>query len=225
MTANSDAGWTVIIPAKAAERAKTRLAPTYEGLRPSMARAFALDTIRATCECDRVNRVVVVTDDEVLGDTVRGWRAVTVVADPGGDLNAAIRAGADAAPARARTAVVPADLPALTATMLASTLDLAAPHDRAVVADGEGVGTTLLSARTPAQLRPAYGPGSFAAHRDSGAIVIDIRADAGIRRDVDVPRHLTEAAMLGVGPSTRRVLERIRKREETEPTTDPVSSR
>lgn len=225
VTVEPYAAWSVIVPAKAADRAKTRLAPAYGGLRPSMARAFALDTLRAASDCDRVAVVIVVTDDEVLAEKVRDRHGVRLVVDPGRDLNAAIRAGADAAPASERVAVVPADLPALTGTALGAALALAEPYDRAVVADGEGVGTTLLSARTPARLRPMFGQGSLAAHERSGAVVIDVRADSALRRDVDVPRHLTEAAMLGVGPSTRRVLERLRRREETEPVADSVSSR
>ncbi|UYM05706.1 2-phospho-L-lactate guanylyltransferase [Solicola gregarius] len=225
MTVEPYAAWSVIVPAKAADRAKTRLAPAYGGLRPAMARAFALDTIRAAGDCDRVALVIVVSDDDVLADKVRDRHAVRLVADPGLDLNAAIRAGADVAPPGDRVAVIPADLPALTGPTLATALSLAEPYERAVVADGEGVGTTLLSARTPARLRPAFGQGSLGVHKAGGAVVIDLRTDSALRRDVDVPRHLTEAAMLGVGPSTRRVLERLRRREETEPVTDSASSR
>ena len=224
MTSNLYRAWTVIVPAKAADRAKTRLSDTYGTWRPYVARAFALDTIRAACNCERVDRVAVVTDDDVLSRTIGDWPRVTVVRDPGKDLNAAIRAGATAAPPGERIAAVPADLPALTGSELAIALERAELHDQAVVADGEGVGTTMLAARTPALLTPSYGADSLRAHQVAGATILDLGETSSLRRDVDLPRHLTEAARLGIGPSTRRVLERFRKREETGPSWDPVSS-
>lgn len=225
VTSNPYSAWTVIVPAKAADRAKTRLSATYGAWRPYVARAFALDTIRAACDCVRVDQVMVVTDDDALVRTIDGWPRVRTVRDPGDDLNGAIRAGARVAPAGERIAVLPADLPALTGAELAAALERAEGHDQSVVADGEGIGTTLLTARTPAQLSPAYGPDSLQAHRVAGATVLDLADASSLRRDVDLPSHLTEAARIGIGPSTRRVLERVRKREETGPTGDPVSSR
>ena len=225
VTSNPYSAWTVIVPAKAADRAKTRLSATYGAWRPYVARAFALDTIRAACDCQRVARVIVVTDDDALVQTIRDWERVRTVGDPGADLNAAIRAGAERAPTSERVAVVPADLPALTGAELATALERAEDHDQSVVPDGEGIGTTLLAARTPALLAPAYGTDSLNAHRVAGATVLDLASASSLRRDVDLPSHLTEAARLGIGPSTRRILERVRKREETGPTGDPVSSR
>lgn len=225
MTTNDYSAWTVIVPAKAADRAKTRLSDAYGKWRPYVARAFALDTIRAACDCDRVDQVVVVTDDDVLATTTRAWPGVRIVGDPGDDLNAAIRAGLRTAPPHERVAVVPADLPALTGVELAQALERAEAYDQSAVADGEGVGTTLLAASTPALLTPAFGSDSLRAHRTAGAAILDLGEASPLRRDVDLPRHLTEAARLGIGPSTRRVLERFRKREETGSAADPVSSR
>ena len=225
VTDNPYNAWTLIVPAKAADRAKTRLSTTYGPWRPYVARAFALDTIRAACDCERVARVALVTDDDVLAQTVRDWSGIQIVVDPGDDLNAAIRAGARTAPRDDRVAVVPADLPALTGSELDSALERAEAHDQAAVADGEGVGTTLLAARTPAELVPAFGTDSLHAHRIGGATILDLAKTSSLRRDVDLPHHLTEAAHLGIGPATRRVLERFRKREETGPISDPVSSR
>jgi len=225
VTSNPYSAWTVVVPAKAADRAKTRLSTAYGAWRPHVARAFALDTIRAAGDCARVDRVLVVTDDDALIRTLAGWPRVRTIRDPGDDLNAAVRTGAEHAPAGERIAVVPADLPALTGDELAAALDRAGSHDRSVVPDGEGIGTTLLTARTPSQLAPAYGPDSLRAHRVGGATVLDLAVPSSLRRDVDLPSHLTEAAHLGIGPSTRRVLARVHNREETGPTGDPVSSR
>lgn len=61
--------WTVIIPAKAPARAKTRLAPHIGAeSRMALARAFAADTIAAALAADTVRRVIVVGDDSSLAN-------------------------------------------------------------------------------------------------------------------------------------------------------------
>jgi 2-phospho-L-lactate guanylyltransferase len=70
------------------------------------------------------------------------------------------------------------------------------------VADREGSGTTLLAARTPTALRPAFGVGSFARHRELGAVGVELTSLAGLRCDVDNAIDLQEAIRLGVGPAT-----------------------
>lgn len=98
-----------------------------------------------------------------------------------------------------------ADLPALRPEDLAVVLAAASRHRRAVVADSEGTGTTVLTAASPAELRPAFGSGSFARHRGYGAVDLSGSAAAGVRRDVDVSAHLEVAHRLGLGRHTRQL--------------------
>jgi 2-phospho-L-lactate guanylyltransferase len=93
---------------------------------------------------------------------------------------------------------------------LAAALTAAAGHRRSFVADGEGSGTTLLCA-TAGELDPRYGPGSAAAHAASGAVALDGHWP-GLRRDVDTPADLAEAAALGLGPRTAHLLDRAGRR-------------
>jgi 2-phospho-L-lactate guanylyltransferase len=59
--------WTVVIPAKAPIRAKTRLAPHLDDAsRMALARAFAADTVAAALAAASVARVIVVGDDSSL---------------------------------------------------------------------------------------------------------------------------------------------------------------
>ena len=98
-------------------------------------------------------------------------------------------------------ATVSGDLPCLRAQDLTAALLLTA--ERSFVADSAGSGTTLLAAVAGVALRPAYGPGSAALHRCSGARELDVAP--GLRRDVDTPADLAEAVALGVGVSTAAV--------------------
>jgi 2-phospho-L-lactate/phosphoenolpyruvate guanylyltransferase len=99
-------------------------------------------------------------------------------------------------------AVLPGDLPGLQAAELANVLERCARHRFTVVADHQGVGTTLLTAATPHDLRPAYGPGSFLRHQALGAVPIELPSGASLRWDVDVLDDLDST----VGVSTAAVL-------------------
>ncbi|MFY0408094.1 2-phospho-L-lactate guanylyltransferase [Solicola sp. PLA-1-18] len=201
-----ETGWTVVVPVKQADLAKSRLAPALGVFRSRLAHAFALDTVDTVVACERVSRVVVVTDDDVL---VRALpRGVDVVGDPtgGDDLDAAVLAGAHVA--HGPVASVAADLPALVVDELTEALDAAAHHVRAVVADADGTGTTMLTARGGALLRPAYGPGSAARHVALGAVALD-GAWPGLRRDVDEAAHVAALRPADVGRRTAAVLRLI----------------
>jgi 2-phospho-L-lactate guanylyltransferase len=194
--------WTVVVPVKAAPVAKSRLA-VPEGLRAAYARAFAADTVAAAVGCTSVRRVVVVSDDSQLGAALVTLGAELLVrALP---LNAAISAAADAE--HGPVAALPADLPALVPTELAAALAAAAAHPRAVVPDRRGTGTVLLTARSGPELGPAFGPDSFRSHRSGGAVPLEDIGWARLRCDVDTAEDLAEAARLGVGPATARLLQ------------------
>jgi len=211
------AEWVVVIPVKATDAAKTRLA--VEGRR-DLALAFALDAVAVARAATGVAAVCVVTSDSLAASAVTAVGA-EVVADPepgahivgpaagAGEtgLDAAVRAGAAAARRRrpgAALAALPADLPALTADELADALALAGGHPRAVVGDTAGIGTTLLTALAGERLVPRFGGSSFARHVASGHAPLP--AGPGLRRDVDTSEELAAAIALGVGPHTRGAL-------------------
>src|SRR5699024_11004506 len=141
--------WCVVIPFKGTPRAKSRLSFSHanyfsinESLRARLARAFLYDTVTAVLSASRVARVIVVSGDPTLEDRLS---EVTVLADPGGGLNAAISAGITHARTtllEAPVAVVTGDLPCLTARDLQNALELAEHHPLCVVADHAGTGTT-----------------------------------------------------------------------------------
>ncbi len=203
MTPESAPGsWAVVVPVKSPAIGKSRL--DAGGVdRRELARAIALDTIAAAASCDEVAQVYVVTDDAALplhAHDIPGLRFV-----PEGDargLNEAIAAGADVAGERMPRAALLGDLPSLRPRDLAGALRQAASVDRGVVADAEGTGSTLVTARAAVPWDAAFGADSFARHRALGCVALDVPPGSTLRRDVDTADQLRAAAALGVGPRT-----------------------
>ena len=199
--------FTIVMPMKACDRAKSRL-HAEPATRRALAEAFARDTLAAVLACPEVGEVVVVTRGDLVVDHVRdaGAQVIQEPADrPLDTLGSAIRHGiawaADHRP-NAPLAVVPSDLPALTAEALGELLRAASDQPFAFVRDANGDGTTILTSRTPDLMRAGYGPGSAERHRGFGAHEL-VAADA-LRQDVDTIDDLIAADRLGLGPHTRQ---------------------
>lgn len=198
--------WTVVIPVKAAPVAKSRLRSATRSARAHalLTEAIRSDTIAAAIDATGVGRVVVVTDRQQATLSVPPGSQLIVQRSPG--LN---RALAEAAGHAARQwpddgiALLVGDLPALRAADLDAALSWAGRHDLAFVADADGQGTTLLTARPGLAPRPQFGTGSAARHATSAT---PLEATAGLRRDVDTDADLAAAVALGVGPATAGVL-------------------
>jgi 2-phospho-L-lactate guanylyltransferase len=231
-----DARWIVVIPAKDLALAKSRLADRAGEHRPELALAMLLDTVAATVAAHRVHRVIVVTADDVIGPAVSALGATvipdttvvpdaTVVPDTAAaGLNAACRQGIAMAIADEPTcgvALLVGDLPALRPEELDAALHLADSASVLVVADRDGEGTTMLAARTPSSLRPSFGAGSFARHRDLGADAATIGPLTGIRCDVDDVVGLRFAMQVGVGAATRDVLHHLGIGSDKDPGSAP----
>ena len=205
--------WSLIVPVKPLRQAKSRLATVAgDALRPSLALAFAEDTVAAALACPAVREVVVVTDDPEAGGRLALLGARILPDLPGQGLNAALGHGAQTVrrerPAAA-VAALNADLPALRPAELGRVLDAAAGHARSFLADAAGVGTTLLAATAPAPLAPAFGGCSRVRHRASGAVELLLEETESVRRDVDTGEDLRAALALGVGPRTAASARRL----------------
>ncbi|GAA1701197.1 2-phospho-L-lactate guanylyltransferase [Microbacterium sediminicola] len=198
--------WSVVIPVRGGA-GKTRLeVPGVD--RAPLARAIARDTIAAARACDRVAEVIVVTGDAELARDLSG--SVTIVTDPGRGLNAAVAAGADRARSAFRAALL-GDLPALDPRDLSRALEAATGHERGVVADTEGTGTTLLTSRRQGRFDSAFGDGSFARHVARGHV--SLTGVETLHRDVDTVDQLRDAARRGMGAHTSALLARVWPRE------------
>jgi 2-phospho-L-lactate guanylyltransferase len=198
--------WTVVIPVKRTEIAKSRLAAAYPRHRRALARAFAVDTTAAALRTDGVAEVVVITDDREVAEQVADLGAVVVPDEPDAGLNPALDHAADLATRSGHgVAALSADLPALRPDELAAALRQCARR-RSFVADAAGTGTTLLGAPDGGPLDPRFGRDSAKAHLVSGAAPVDLDDIDSVRRDVDTAADLAAATRLGVGPRTTAVL-------------------
>lgn len=193
--------WHLVVPVKRAVAAKTRLEPPPPLSRPHLARAVARDTLEAVCRAVPAAQVTVVTSDDTARRVARALGAAQLD-DPGAGLDAALRAGLDAAGGPWR-AVLLGDLPALTEEELRVALAACAAYPEAVVPDAQGTGTVLLTS-TRGGPQPSFGQGSAARHaRTATLLALDLPR---LRRDVDTWADLGEALALGVGRHTRAAL-------------------
>ncbi len=192
----------VVTAVKSLGAAKSRLAAPGDGLRgsvPGLVLAMLLDTLAAAAGTPGVRAVHVVSPDPEVRARAEAAGARTVgEPDPGG-LNPALAEAARAARAEHGPAVavlaLQADLPGLTAAELGAFL-AATGGRRGFVPDHAGTGTAALYAPPGSDLRPAFGPGSAAAHEAGGALR-HAGPWPGLRTDVDTPGDLAAAGDLG----------------------------
>lgn len=202
--------WSVVVPVKGGDRAKTRLRAPVGVDHSRLATALALDTVTAAAHTVGAGQVVVVTGDPAIASQV-GALGVVVVSDPGGGLNPAISAGVahlaatDAVGAVGGVAVLLGDLASVRPDDLARALTAAGDHPRAYVPDADDCGTVLLTSTTPGWLTPHFGGRSDEAHRDAGFVRLDLDLPR-LRRDVDDAGSLRAALCLGVGEHTAALL-------------------
>jgi 2-phospho-L-lactate guanylyltransferase len=208
--AGAEGGWAVIIPVKPSSIGKSRL--EIRGVdRVTLARAIALDTIAAAAACEAVAQVYVITDDGALVALAFDIPGLRFVPEDDGTsavrgIDAAVAVGAKTAGDRMPRAALLGDVPVLRPDDLRAALRAASDVDRGVVADAEGSGTTLVTARAGIPLTTAFGPDSFARHVRIGCAPLQVPASSTLRRDVDTADQLLAATGLGVGPRTKRVL-------------------
>jgi 2-phospho-L-lactate/phosphoenolpyruvate guanylyltransferase len=205
------ASWTVLVPLKSSRRGKSRIA-LDRALRRRLVTAMAADTVAAAAAASRVRLVVILAQD--TGDKLAfdGLDRVVFRHTIADGLNTAILDGLTAVDGSAGVAVLLADLPSLDPTDLDDALRQAEILGAAVVPDRHGTGTTLLAARHPPGLRPAFGANSLAQHVADGARPLDLPASSGLRRDVDRAEDLRDVT----GPRTRAVL------DDTDRATEPA---
>lgn len=204
--------WRLVVPVKEAHLAKTRLSTPATMSRPELARAMALDTLESVCRALPAADIVTVTSDEVVRDAASVMGTV-VVADPGGGLNAAVRAGIRVAaleavpasgPANLGVAVLLGDLPALHPDDLLAALQECAHHERVVIPDLAGTGTVLLTGTRGSLPEPSFGAGSASRHAELATVLAPELPR--LRQDVDDLAGLAAATALGLGPRTKSFL-------------------
>ena len=199
-----------LVPLRGLEDAKTRLGAELDAEeRLELVIAMASRTLAATRDAGSIAGTVLVTADPAAARLASSFGARTLVQRLPG-LNAAIReargvalgAGADA------ILVLPIDLPAVDAPAVDAVVAAArsvereaAPSIVVAVPDRHGSGTNALLVSPPAAIDPAFGEGSFAAHRAAAAAAGArwLELDGPLTADVDTGADLIAAEAAGVG--------------------------
>lgn len=203
----------MLVAQKSLRQAKSRTR-LPDDQRRCLAEAMLRDTLAAIEQTDVVDRLIVLLDDPADRGSLAGFEIKTT---SGHDLNESVVLGvADAQRRFPRhgVAVLPADLPGLLPWQLSLALRRAERWERAYLPDGHGTGTTLLTAAPSRPIKPAYGPGSAAAHRQSGVVALHTDCADSLRMDVDDLRTLHSVVGTGVG---RHTWNWVRQRLDDEP--------
>ena len=194
----------VVIPAKAPDRAKSRLGAALDpGRRRALADDLARRALEAALGCASADLVLVVTSDRDLARHAEGRGAVALVEESGPEgLNVALERAREVARGRdaAALAVLLADLPTVEPTDVDALFGALAGDDGAVVLarsrDGRGLGG--LAVRPPGAIPFRFGDGEayrahLAAAGDRGLPVVTLDRP-GLAFDLDTPDDLAELA-------------------------------
>jgi 2-phospho-L-lactate guanylyltransferase len=179
--------WTIVMPVKGTDAAKSRFRP--DARRLQLAEAMALDAVESALQV----APVLVIGGPGLSKAFAELGATVMAEEPGDGLNGAIARAL--ATVSGPAAVLLADLPALRPEELGAAL-----VEGAMVADAEGTGTTLITGRVP-----AFGAGSRARHLALGYRELDIPPTSGLRLDVDSADALAAIPRDRLGPRTLRL--------------------
>ena len=189
----------ILIPCKSLAAGKSRLAPVLDAAaRRVLCARFLDDTLALALALVPPGRCHLVSaDPEAAARAAR--RGVTVVADPGQGLNAALTAGRDAIVKTAGEAltllILPIDLPFAAVDALAAFGDLRADVTIAPDRGRSGTNTLGLGAAAAKEFTLRFGPGSFAAHQEVahlGHWHAAIFADPRLAFDLDQPEDYRE---------------------------------
>jgi 2-phospho-L-lactate guanylyltransferase len=182
----------IAVPMKSLSRAKTRLSPMMSSLeRGAFALAMLEDVLDATLALGGWDTWVISPDEVALEIAARrGARPVPEVKAP---LSAAVRQVETMAREEdaAALAVIPGDLPLVTAHVLGRALRTLGSV--IVAPSNGGAGTSLLLRRPPRAIPARFGPDSFRRHLELARerqLPVAVVEDPDLSFDLDVPRDI-----------------------------------
>ena len=187
--------WAVV-PIKALDQAKSRLAPV---MGPADRRALVLEMLRHTLSVLRssggLRGIVVIGPDPEVGDVALALGMAFLPESGAGGLNGALaQAAASVAVHHAQgMLVIPGDLPRLRPSGIRELVRPALPRCVVIAPDRQELGTNALLVAPPDLIPFCFGPDSFRQHLAAaeavGVTPIVVRS-RDLAMDVDVPEDL-----------------------------------
>jgi 2-phospho-L-lactate guanylyltransferase len=195
-----------LLPVKAPSNAKQRLSGLFTAeQRERLARAMFEEVLATLCTVEGLDRVVVITSDEIAAGYARA-RGVQVFEETEQRSHSH---SADAAARRAfelgasTVMMLPIDVPLVTKEEIESLIAEAGPGV-IVVPSADGTGTNALVRTPPCVTESRFGPGSFVKHvgeAEGAGVPVNVRRPAGLLFDIDTPEDIAE--LLVRAPSSR----------------------
>lgn len=186
-----------LLPVKAPANAKQRLGALLTPMqRERLARLMYEDVLQILCSARGLDRVVVVTSDEIAADYAR--RAGALVFEEQQQLGHSHSADAAARRAMSLGAVTvllaPIDVPLVTVEEIEN-LAARARRGVVIVPSSDGAGTNALLRTPPDVIESRFGPGSFEAHLEQArvrGVPAEVARPAGLMFDIDTPEDVAE---------------------------------
>jgi 2-phospho-L-lactate/phosphoenolpyruvate guanylyltransferase len=179
-----------LVPVKALDEAKGRLAPALNPIeRRLLVIAMLEDVVAALEGVPGLERPVVISPDREIWRRADAMGCRVVEEGPGaGDLNRSLLRAAELVDAGTGLLVVAADLPLATPEAITGVLAAAAGAPVVVVPSRDGAGTNVLAWRDQASFAPGFGVASASRHlAASGAVR---HQDPLLAADVDTVEDL-----------------------------------
>ncbi len=201
----------IVLPVKALDEAKTRLAPVLAPLeRAALTLAMLEDVIDATVLLPGWETWVLSPDETVL--EVAATRGVTPIVQERPPLTAAIHQAEDEASARGADtlAVLLPDTPLITVAALTRAVHTLGP---VVVGPArDGTGTNLLLRRPPAAIASSFGRDSYRKHLEAAGendVPIAVVEHHELAFDLDVPDDILTVLNARRAGRSRQVLREL----------------
>lgn len=207
--------WAVI-PVKRLSEGKSSLGAVFDSeQRQRLVLAMLADVLNAVSQAPSISGAAVVSPDEKVLGFARQHGAVGV-AEPGLELNAALKLAIDHVVGLGATSVLilPGDLPLLKGVDVENLTAMATAQRDVVIAPSKAKGTNALLIRPPDIIALKFGGESFPPHV-SEAIQVGVKPriyrSQTVATDIDAPEDLIKVETLGLGTRTHDFLRSIQK--------------
>jgi 2-phospho-L-lactate/phosphoenolpyruvate guanylyltransferase len=204
-----------LVPVKDLTQAKLRLSPLLSPIeRYALAVAMLDDVLAALRQASTVERIALVTTDPHALSLAARWRFAVIDEGSGRGETGAVELAVKVCRERGASslAVIPGDIPLLTAADVDCIMQHGAQYDVVVVPSWDSRGTNTILLRPPDALQLRFGSWSFFPHvkqaKRKGLAYKVVRLPR-VALDVDTPEDLLRLIPQAVGTRSYAVLEEM----------------